>query len=98
MYPQTFHFAQALEIFKYSDIHKDGNLAFKPAISEFSDPLTMDRKIKQMKKMYPDLFEYSQPNPPPPRGKHAGVNITRHSQPGIMIYCKKYPIFWYYKR
>ena len=56
--PRTGHFVQSLHIFKYLDIQKDIDLAFKYAISEFSEPLTIDIKIKHMNSMYPDTVGY----------------------------------------
>ena len=61
---QNGHLVQVLHIFKYLDIHKDINLAFNPAISEFSDPLTVNIKIKHMKKMYPDAVKNFPPSAP----------------------------------
>ena len=99
---------QALQIFNYLRIHKDSDLVFNPEIYEFSDPLTIDIKIKQMKKMYPDSFKYLPPNSPPPIGNpihvscfidsnHADDKITCRYQYGIILYCNKSPIVWYYK-
>ena len=62
-----------------------------------------------MKKMYPDSDEYFPPNTSPPRGNHiqvscfvgsnhAGNKLTHCSQYGIILYCNKYPVVWYYKR
>ena len=56
--PRTGHFVQSLHIFKYLDIQKDIDLAFKYAISEFSEPLTIEIKIKHMNSMYPDTVGY----------------------------------------
>ena len=107
--PRTGHFVQALHIFKYFDIHKDSDLEFNPAISELSEPITIDRKIKQMNNMYPEAVKYSPPNDLPlivnpihvscfVDSNHAGDKITHHYQYGIILYCKLAPIVWYYKR
>ena len=90
-------------MFKYLDIHNDIYLAFKPAISEFFDPLTIGSKIKHMKKMYPDAVKDFPPSSLSPRGKsvqvscfvnndHSVDRIMRRSQYGIIVYCNKYSI------
>ena len=104
--PSTGHLVQVVHMFKYLDFLKDCYLEFNPAISEFSDPLTIDRKLRHTKKMYPDAVRYFTPKALPPRGNpiqvscsiyidHAGDNITCRSQSGIILYCNKSPIFWY---
>ena len=100
---------QAFHIFKYLDIHKDRNLAFNPAIYKLSDHITIDRKIKQMKKKYPDVVKYLTPNDPPPRGKlihvscfvdsnHTCDKIKSCCQYVIIIYYNKTQILWYSKK
>ena len=92
-------------MFNYLNIYKDGDLAFNSTISELFDPITIDRKIKQMKKIYPDAVTYFPPNPLTPRGtpikvscfidiNHVGDKITRCYQSGIILYFNKYPIVW----
>ena len=44
--PHNGHLVQALHMFKYLDIQKDNYLACNPSLSELSDPITTDRKIK----------------------------------------------------
>ena len=62
-----------------------------------------------MKKAYPDAAEELPINAPPPRGNpvtvyvfvdsdHAGDQVTRRSQTGIIIYLNNSPIIWYSKR
>ena len=72
--PRTGQLFQSLHLFKYLGIHKDSDLAFNPEISKFSDPLTINSKIKQIKNMYTDAVEYFPPNAPPPRGKSIQVS------------------------
>ena len=63
--PLTSNFVQSFNIFKYLDIPKDIYLAFNPEISELSDLLANNRKIKQTKKIYPDAVRYLPQNSPP---------------------------------
>ena len=44
--PRNGHIMQALHMFKYLDIQKDNYLACNPSLSELSDPITTNRKIK----------------------------------------------------
>ena len=92
-----------------TDIHKDSDLGFNPAISELSEPITIDRKIKQMNNMYPESVKYFPQNALPLRvnsihvsclvdSNHAGDKITHNCQYGIILYCNIDPIVWYYKR
>ena len=82
---------KALHKFKYLDIHKDSDFLFNPATYYLYDPITIDIKTKQMKKMYIDEVKYFLRNDPPPRGKpiqvscfvdskNAGDKITRSYQ------------------
>ena len=70
---------QALNIFQYLDIHKNGDVVFKATILEFYDPLTIDNKLKQMKNMYPEAFKYSPQNYLIPIGN---PNINNYSYIG----------------
>ncbi|GFH50714.1 hypothetical protein CTEN210_07190 [Chaetoceros tenuissimus] len=111
--PRTGHLLQAIHMFKFLDIHKDKELAFKPDVPNLA--FNYD-KIKEqteyMKKAYPDAVEVLPPNAPTPRGKslsmyvfvdsdHAGDTVTRRSQTGItgiILYLNSAPIIWYSKR
>ena len=106
VHPWTGHIVQAFHMFNYLDIHRYRYLVFNPTFSEFSHPLTIDRKIKQIKKMYPDVVKDFPPNDPPPGGNpnqvssfidsnHAGDKITHHSRSGTILYCNKHTIVWY---
>ena len=46
VHPRTCHFVQALHTCEYLYIHKDIDLVFNSSISELSDPLTIDSKIR----------------------------------------------------
>jgi hypothetical protein len=107
--PRTGHLLQAIHVFKYLDIHSKNELAFDPAMHEIDDPNETERKMKNMREMYPDAQEDMPPNAPEPRGNpiqvncfvdsdHAGDRISRRSQTGIILYCNSAPIIWYSKR
>lgn len=107
--PRTGHLLQAIHMFKYLDIHKDNELAFRPyqpVILIDQDEVT--KQVTYMKKAYPDAIEDLPPNAPRPRGKqlsmyvfvdsdHAGDKITRRSQTGNILYLNSAPIIWYSK-
>ena len=76
---------------------------------DVEDPQLVQERINAMKEMYPDAVEDLPPNAPPPRGNpvkmncfvdsdHAGDQVTRRSQTGIIIYLNNSPIIWYSKR
>jgi hypothetical protein len=108
--PRTGHLLQAIHTFKFLDIHKDNELAFRPDIPNLDiDHDKVNEQIKYMKKAYPDAVEDLPPNAPLPRGKplsmfvfvdsdHAGDKVTRRSQTGILLYLNSAPIVWYSKR
>ena len=81
--PWTGQFVQALHILRNLGINKDRCFVFKPAIYELSDCLTINSKIKLMKKMYPDAIKYLPPNATPPRGSliqnHASLTICYYN-------------------
>jgi hypothetical protein len=112
--PRMGHLSQALHIFKYLDIHKEGFIAFDPAYLDLSfpdgkesdDPET---KALVMKDFYPDAEEYLPPNAPEPMGlpvqvntfvdaDHAGNLVTRRSHTGILIFLNLALIDWFSKR
>ena len=86
--PRTGYLLQAIHMFKFLDIHKENELAFRP-----EEPLlnldydAIKEQTNFMKKAYPDVVEELPPNAPTPRGKplsmhvfidsdHAGDKIT----------------------
>ena len=109
--PRTGHLQQALHIFKYLDIHSNNVIAFDPAYLDIPNPTDYphEKRIHEMKVLYPDSEEVVPPNAPEPRGlpvqincfvdsDHAGDLITRRSHTGIIMYCNLAPINWYSKR
>ncbi|GFH61944.1 pol protein [Chaetoceros tenuissimus] len=108
--PRTGHLLQAIHVFKFLDIHKDNELAFRPNLPNLSlNHEEINEQTTYMKKAYPDAVEDLPPNAPVPRGKplsmyvfvdsdHAGDKVTRRSQTGILLYLNSAPIIWYSKR
>ena len=107
--PRTGYLVQALHVFKYLDIHNDNEIAFDPAYHNIDDPTAVDRRVSEMKALYPDAIEDMPPNAPPPRDNpveinyfldsdHASDRITRCYQTRIILYCNSAPIIWYSKK
>jgi len=101
--PRTGYLLQAIHMFKFLDIHKENELAFRPE----EPPLNLDYDaIKEqtdfMKKAYLDTEEELPPNALTPRGKllsmcvfmdsdYAGDKVRRRSQTGILLYLNSAP-------
>jgi hypothetical protein len=112
--PRVGHLSQALHIFKFLDIHKEGFIAFDPAYLELSENDEKESDIPElraaeMKDFYPDAKETLPPNAPSPRGlpvqintfvdaDHAGNLVTRRSHTGILIFLNLGLIDWFSKR
>ena len=107
--PRNVHLVQEFQIFEYLDIHNDSDLVIIPGISKFSDPITINIKIKQINKIYIEAVEDLPPNAPPSRKKptqvssfinsdHTGNKFTRCYQSCIILYCNKSSIVWYNNR
>lgn len=107
--PRTGHIAQTLHVFKYLGIHNDNEISFDPAYHNIDDPVAVERRVSEMKALYPDAMEDMPPNAPPPRGNpfeincfvdsdHVSDRVTRRSQTGIILYCNSAPIIWYSKK
>ena len=61
---------QAIHAFKFLNIHKENEIAFRPDVPNLNiDHDKVNEQIKYMKKAYPDTVEHLPPNAPTPRGK-----------------------------
>jgi hypothetical protein len=105
--PREGHLQEALHIFAYLKQYKKSTMVFDDTVS------TIDESIFQhttdWSDFYADASEKIPPNAPEPRGKpvnmycfcdsdHAGDQIMRHSQTGIILFLNRAPIQWYSKK
>jgi hypothetical protein len=104
--PREGHLDQAFHVFAYLKHHGRSKLVFDDTNPEFDE-----RRFKKCNwsETYPDAEEAIPTNMPEPRGKpvtvncfvdasHAGCQVTRRSQTGVIIFCNRAPIIWYSKR
>ncbi len=104
--PREGRLDQCLHIFAYLKKHKRSTMVFDDNLP------TIDKRRfvpADWAEFYRDTKEAIPPNAPEPRGKavdiyafvdadHAGNQITRRSQTGILIFLNRAPILWYSKK
>ena len=111
--PRVGHLNQCFHIFHYLSKHNNSWLPMDPMKLDIQwtgppDQTPNERRV-MMKKIYPDAQEDIPLNAPKPHGKsvqinvycdanHAGNQVTRRSQSGILIYLNTAPISFYSKR
>jgi hypothetical protein len=107
--PRTRHLLQAIQIFKYLEIHNSYSLSFGTAYHHVLAESEIEAMVSAMKLIYVDAQEDLPHNAPEPRGlplqvncfvdsDHAGNKVTRRSHTGILIFCNNAPITWYSKK
>ena len=108
-FPRTDNIYQALNIFKYLEVHINNKLAFDPLFHEVREKQQTRTNIEEMKKVYKDETEELPNNALIPLGTtfqvncfvdsdHAVDRLTRCSQSGILLFCNSAPIYWYPKK
>jgi hypothetical protein len=104
--PRECHLDAVYHLFTYLSLHHNARVIFDPTYTN----VDMSAFIQtDWKPMYGDVQEAIPPNSPVTRGKaidlllfvysdHAGVQFTRRSRTGFVIYLIMAPIVWFSKR
>ena len=78
-FPRTDNIYQALNIFKYLEIHINNKLIFDPLFHEVMENQQTRIKIEEMRKVYKDATEKLPTNAQIPLGKPIQVNCFVYS-------------------
>jgi len=105
VHPRRGHLEAIYHIYSYLKSHERCTMVFDDAIVKYAQA---DFQSFDWTDFYGNVKEAIPPNAPKPRGNpvqmtafvdanHAGNQVTRRSQSGILIYCNSAPIIWYSK-
>jgi len=105
VHPRRGHLESIYHIYSYLKGHERCTMVFDDAMVKYT---RADFQSFDWTDFYGDVKEAIPPNAPMPRGNpvqttafvdanHAGNQVTRRSQSGILIYCNSAPIIWYSK-
>jgi hypothetical protein len=104
--PRRGHLDQVFHLFGYLKRYSKSSLVFDETLPEFDGSRF---NVCDWQEYYPDAVEAIPPNAPVPRGNtvmttcfvdadHAGCQVTRRSQTGVLLYVNREPVVWYSKR
>jgi hypothetical protein len=105
VHPRRGHLEAIYHIYSYLKSHERCTMVFDDATVKYAQA---DFQSFDWTDFYGNVKEAIPPNAPKPRGNpvqmtafvdanHAGNQVTRRSQSGILIYCNSAPIIWYSK-